>query len=473
MSEIAEMTVTGRVTDPMQELVNEAYKCLECGKCTGSCPMVELFPNDFHPHHLLQELVRDPERALAGHDLWLCASCYKCNRRCPQAVELPYIFMNMRKLALKRNGKAALKKAYKLISEKIPFPSSFLSVCIHPERIDLDPVFIANLHMKNLQIPVKNKFPDNKHKVAIAGSGPAGLMSAYELRKMGYGITVFESRSVAGGMFSLAIPDFRIPLKIVQDEIKILQKMGIEFRLNSRVGEGISIGQLFKEGYMALLLAVGAHGCKKLDIQGEDFEGVYNTLEFLCELKIHKKNVKNKKVIVIGGGNTAMDSASSAMRLGAREAILLYRRTREEMPADINEIREAEHDGVQIRFLEAPLSIMGEKSKVTGLECIKMELGKPDMTGRRRPVPVEGTNFTEEADIVVEAIGEQPDTLPFKNEITTGRGNTILINPFSMETSRPGVFAAGDSVLGPATVADAIIGAKRAATGINNYIQSP
>jgi len=472
MTETIETTSSEPVTDSLDELVNEAFKCLECGKCTGSCPMVELFPNDFHPHHLLTDLIHNPEKVLSGHNLWFCASCYKCNKRCPQALEFPYIVMKARKLALQANGLGSLQKAYHLISESIPFPLSFLSVCIHPERIDLDPSVIEILQKTYVLDPANINLPEPDLRVAVAGSGPAGLMAAYELRKMGYQVTVFESQSIAGGMFSQAIPEYRVPLKIVEDEVEKMKRLGIEIKLKTRVGKDVSVEKLFSEGYKAILLTTGAHQCKKLDIKGEDFEGVYDTLEFLMELKIKKKDIKNKTITVIGGGNTAMDSASAAIRYGAKEVFLLYRRTKEEMPADINEIREAENDGVQIRYLENPLSIIGEKSRVNQLECIKMELGKPDLTGRRRPIPVEGSNFILDTDHVVIAIGEQPETDFFPKNIATGSDNSILVNPLTMETGMPGVFAAGDAVSGPATVADAIIGAKKAAIGIDSKIQS-
>jgi NADPH-dependent glutamate synthase beta subunit-like oxidoreductase len=229
---------------------------------------------------------------------------------------------------------------------------------------------------------------------------------------------------------------------------------------------------MHKDNYKAILLASGAHACKELGIKGEDFQGVFTTLEFLEALKVKNKKVTSKTVVVIGGGNTAMDAAAAAMRYGAKESTLLYRRTREEMPADMNEIREAEKEGVQIRFLETPVGIHGVKSKLNQLECVKMQLGEPDLTGRRRPVPVEGSNFILETDIMVIAIGETPETESLPAEIAASKDRTILVNPMTMETSIPGVFAAGDSVLGPATVPDAIIGARRAASGIENYIKT-
>ncbi len=472
MSEISEIRTREETDIILDEIVSQAYQCMECGRCTGSCPMVELFPNDFHPHHLLSDLTKDPEKVLKGPELWFCASCYKCNAICPQALEYPYFIMQLRSLALKKNGIVPLRKAFNRIRTGIPFPVSFLSVCIHPERINLEPSVLEKLYKDHQSSKNKVKFRVTGPKIGVVGSGPAGLMGAYELSKKGYQVTIFESHSNPGGMFTVAIPEYRLPLKIVLDEINQIRDSGIEIRTNTKFGRDITIDQMLKDNYKAILLASGAHACKELGIKGEDFQGVYTTLEFLAALKFKNKKVAGKTVVVIGGGNTAMDAAAAAMRYGAKEATLLYRRTREEMPADINEIREAEKEGVQIRFLEAPVGIHGVKSKLSQLECMKMQLGEPDLTGRRRPVPVEGSNFILETDNLVIAIGEKPQTESFPAKIATGKDGTILVNPMTMETSIPGVFAAGDNVLGPATVPDAIIGARRAASGIENYIKT-
>jgi len=472
MSEISEIKTREETDIILDEIVSQAYQCMECGRCTGSCPMVELFPNDFHPHHLLSDLTKDPEKVLRGSELWFCASCYKCNAICPQALEYPHFIMQLRSLAVKKYGINPLRKAFNRIKTEIPFPVSFLSVCIHPERINLDPSVLEKLYKDHQSSKKKVKFRGTGPKIGVIGSGPAGLMGAYELSKKGYQVTIFESHSNPGGMFTVAIPEYRVPLKIVLDEIKQMQDSGIEIMTNTKFGRDISINEMFKNNFKAILLASGAHACKELGINGENYQGVFTTIEFLAALKIKNKKVTGKTVVVIGGGNTAMDAAAAAMRFGAKEATLLYRRTREEMPADMNEIREAEKDGVQIRFLEAPVGIHGVKSKISQLECIKMQLGEPDMSGRRRPVPVEGSNFILETDILVIAIGERPQTDSFPAEIATGKDSAILVNPMTMETSIPGVFAAGDSVLGPATVPDAIIGARRAASGIETYIKT-
>ncbi len=472
MSDTSEVKTREEADILLDEIASQAYQCMECGRCTGSCPMVELFPNDFHPHHLLSDLTKDPEKVLKGSALWFCASCYKCNARCPQALEYPYFIMQLRSLALKKNGITPMRRAFSRIATAIPFPVSFFSVCIHPERIGLKPSVLEKLHRDFTGSKEAIKFRASGPRVAVVGSGPAGLMGAYELGKKGYDVTIFESRIEPGGMLSMAIPEYRLPIHIVREEINRMLNSGIKLRKNMLIGGDISLQQLRKEDYKAILLASGAHACKELGIKGEDFQGVFTTLEFLESLKMKNTMINGQRVAVIGGGNTAMDAASAAMRYGATEATLIYRRTREEMPADMNEIREAEKDGVHFRFLEAPVGIHGVKSKLTQLECIKMQLGEPDLTGRRKPVPVEGSNFILEVDLLVIAIGEMPQTESFPEDMAISKDNTILVNPMSMETSISGVFAAGDNVLGPATVPDAIIGARRAVTGIENFIKT-
>jgi NADPH-dependent glutamate synthase beta subunit-like oxidoreductase len=472
MSEISTLTAKEGTDTILDEIARQAYQCMECGRCTGSCPMVELFPNDFHPHHLLSDLTRDPLKVLKVPELWFCASCYKCNARCPQALEFPYFIMQLRSLAVKKNELVPMRKAFHKIAAAIPFPASFFCVCIHPERIGLKTSDIEKLHRDHLGRKKVEKFRGSGHRIAVVGSGPTGMMGAYELGKRDYSVTVFESRSEPGGMFSKAIPEYRLPRSIVRDEIGHILSLGIELRNNLLIGRDIPLKQLLQEDFKAILLASGAHACKELGFKGENFQGVFTTLAFLEALKIKNKKVSGQQVVVIGGGNTAMDAAVAALRYGAREATLLYRRTRGEMPADLNEIREAEKQGVEIRFLEAPVGIHGTKSKVTQLECMKMQLCEPDLSGRRRPVPVEGSNFILELDTLVVAIGEKPQADILPAEIATGRDSTVLVHPMSMETSMPGVFAAGDSVLGPATVPDAILGARRAVAGIEHFIKT-
>ena len=459
------------IDNPLKEVTDQAYYCIECGKCTGSCPMVELFPQHFHPHHFLSNLYLDPENALRDPALWLCASCYRCNKICPQGIEIPGILVIIRKVAIERNEMRGLNKALKMISEKIPFPASYFSVCLHPERIPLNHSIIEKLLSKGMKKRKEKQIPGPHNKVAVVGSGPAGLMAAYELKKKGYEVTVFESKAFAGGMFSSAIQEYRLPFKVIQEEITNLKSYGIEIKTNTRVGKDFSFNQLSKNGYKAIFLAIGANKFKRLNIEGERLDGVYDTLDYLSELKIGKRKMNATNVVVIGGGNKALDAALATVNNGANNITILYRRTKDEMPADIHELREAEAEGIKFQYLVTPLRYLGNKNQVQQVECIKMELGARDLTGRKRPVPVENSNFMINADQVIEAIGEEPESEILPDTIDVMDNGRIIVDPFTMETSLPGVFAGGDGVLGPATVAEAILAARRAAIGIDKYLR--
>jgi len=472
MTGTPESITENQIIESSDEFIKQVYHCMECGKCTGSCPMVDLFPDDFHPHHLLTDFIYNREKVLSGHSIWLCASCYRCNKRCPQNIELPDIFIHIRKMAIRENSIKGMELAFKKISSKIPFPLSFFSICLHPERIGLSHDTILKLQNKSPAESIQKSFPETHTKVAVIGTGPAGLMAAHELRQKGYKVTMFEVMPFPGGKFSTGIPEYRLPFSIIQEEIKKIKQLGIEIKTNTLVGEELTLDHLFNQGYKAIFLAIGAHSCKRLGIEGEDLEGIYDSLEYLRELKTGKKEMKANKVIVKGGGNTAMDAASVAMRYGAREVTLIYRRSRDEMPADPVEIRETKNTGVEFMLLVTPVRFIGEKNRVKQIECIKMELGKPDMTGRKTPVPVKGSNFFMEVDQVILAIGEFTGSEFLPDNIKVSKNGRIVVNPYTMETSLPGVFAAGDSVLGPATVAEAVMGARRAAFAIDNYLRS-
>jgi len=455
-----------------EEIISQAYFCLECGRCTGTCPMVELFPNQFHPRKILVNFILATDVDFSAADLWLCASCYKCNKRCPQAIELPGIFVRMRKLALEKGGISGLRNALGMIRAEIPFPASFFSVCLHPERLQLDKKIkdeLLNYCMQSLKI---EKIQENNKKIAIIGSGPAGLTLGFQLRKRGYQIVIYESRSEGGGMFGECIPESRMKLEVIQNEIDNLRKFGLDIKTNTRIGKDIPFSDLTQNGYDAVFIGIGAHQCQKLNVEGEDLEGIYSSLDFLAQAKTGSKTMRAEKVVVIGGGNTAMDAASTAIELGAGEVTILYRRTLTEMPADKNEVAETKEQGARIQFLTAPVRFIGEQGKVKQIECIKMELGPPDMSGRKRPLPVKDSHHTIDADQVIISIGENPDTQFLPDTITrTGKGR-IIVDPITLETSMKGVFAGGDAVLGPATIAEAIIAGKRAVIQIDKYIMS-
>jgi NADH-quinone oxidoreductase subunit F len=314
--------------------------------------------------------------------------------------------------------------------------------------------------------PVK---PRKAERVAIVGAGPAGLTAAYELVREGYGVTVFEALPVAGGMMAVAIPEYRLPKRILNAEIESILKLGVELKLNTRVND---IGDLFKQGYQAIFVSCGAHRGDKMGIPNEDKQGVFDAIDFLKELNLGRKPQIGKKVAVIGGGNSAVDAARSTLRMGAEEVHILYRRERKDMPAIIEEIEAAEDEGIHIDCLTAPTKVLSANGKVSGLECIHMELKNFDASGRRTPHPVVGSEYTIPVDTVIEAIGQRPDVSFLKDsEIKSGRGGTIIADPRTLATNRPGVFAGGDAVTGPKTVIWAVAAGQRAATSITRYLQ--
>lgn len=458
------------VSDPeFEKLVRTAHDCLACGRCSGGCPMMELFPEYFNPRRLMENLENNGDGILNGTDIWLCAACYRCNSYCPQAIELPELFVKLRKKVIAEKGTTSLRKALRIIQGRIPFHRSFFRICMHPERLDID-----NETMEKLLESGKGKhnrkiMTGSGKKIAIVGSGPAGLYAAYLLRKKGHEITIFESDKKAGGMLRRCIPEYRIPSSDIEKDIGYLLEMGIEFKTGMRIGKKTNIRNL-KIKYDAVMLATGAHHITRLNIPGEDLPGIFGSLEFLEKLKkgdICKTCIR--RGVVIGGGNTAMDVASVMKRSGVEEVLLLYRRTRNEMPADINEIAEVEKTGVEIRELTAPVKFRGGEY-LEAIDCMKMELGSKDYTGRRRPVPKDGGDFTIDTDLVVNAIGEKPTVDFLPDMINLNPDGSVAADPITLETSMEGVFAGGDVALGSATVSEAIISAGKAALGIHKYL---
>jgi len=314
-------------------------------------------------------------------------------------------------------------------------------------------------------------FPAKKERVGIIGSGPAGLSAAYYLARYGYQVTIFEALPVAGGMPYWGVPEHRLPKMIVEEQIAAIKGLGVEIRTNVAIGQGVSFNDLLVEGYEAVLIAVGAQKDLRLDIPGEDAEGVIPGVSFLRQANSGEKIKVGERVFVIGGGNTAIDSARVASRLGAGWVGVLYRRSRTEMPAIPEEVDAALGEGIEIQFLVAPTDIIVRNNKVAGIRCMRMELGDPDDTGRRRPVPISGSEFEMEADAVIVGIGQVPD-LSFLNGsgVEIASNGTIPANPHTLATNMPKAFVAGDAQTGPATVIQAVAAGKRAAMGINAYL---
>ncbi len=311
----------------------------------------------------------------------------------------------------------------------------------------------------------------NDIKVAIIGAGPAGLSAAYFLAMKGYKPTVFEALPVAGGMLAVGIPDYRLPREILNAEIKAIADMGVEIKYNTKFGKDITSDNLFNDGYRAILFATGAHGGQKLGIPGEEEIAVVDGVSFLRDVNLNKLVKTDGKVAVIGGGNVAIDAARSALRLGAEEVSVLYRRERDDMPAYAEEIDEAEHEGVKIHTLIAPNKIITKNGKVTGVECTRMSLGKFDKSGRRSPQAIEGSEFVVDADLVIAAIGQSPDLSYLNGDgVKITKNNTIEVDKYTLSAGKEGFYAAGDNVRGPASVVEAVADGKKAAMAIDVYL---
>ena len=392
-----------------------------------------------------------------------------CSHTCPAGIDVP------RYLRFIADGKPAESLA--VIREKIPFPAICGLVCFHPcetrcRRAQLDESIAIRMlkryaweHDTGLWKQNVKTAPVTGKKIAIIGAGPAGLTAAYYLTRLGHSVTVFEALPEPGGMMRFGIPDYRLPKDALKAEIKEIADVGIEIRTNTRID---SIDSLFKDGYNAIFTAIGAHQGFKIGVEGENSPQVIEGVTFWREVSLGKKVEVGDRVAVIGGGNAAIDSARTALRLGAQEVTIIYRRTQAEMPASPEEVKEALAEGVQIHFLATPSRIISQNGTVA-LESVRMELGEMDASGRRRPEPIRGSESTTSFDTIIAAIGQRPE-IPLQFHLTTGQGNIIKIDPDTLATSRDGVFAGGDAVTGPASVIEAIADGRQAATSIDKYL---
>jgi NADPH-dependent glutamate synthase beta subunit-like oxidoreductase/ferredoxin len=384
-------------------------------------------------------------------------------------------------------------KALEVIKLTNPFPAICGRVCIHPCEMECNrgefdkPIaihslkrFVADYEIKLRKARRGKKLPKAKppgrksQKVAIIGSGPAGLTAAGDLARFGCRVTVFEALPVLGGMLSVGIPDYRLPKDVINIEIEAILDLGIEIKTNTKVGEDMKLSDFNKKGYKAVFIATGAHRGLKLGIPGEDkYKGVLDSIEFLRKVNLGDKSKPGNKVVVIGGWHPAIDSARTALRLGSADVHLVYSRSRDEMPLEEQEIDGAEIEGVKIHYLTAPVKVLGENGKVKGLECIKMRLSEPDIVGRRQPIPVGGSNFVIPADVIIPAIGQEPalSWLPRDHGLEISRWNYLVVDPKTLATNRPGFFAGGDVVTGPKTVIEAIAAGHRAAAAIDRYLK--
>lgn len=368
-------------------------------------------------------------------------------------------------------------EALQVIRDGNPFPSICAYVCTHPcedacRRSQVD---------KSIAIRALKRFAvefggdrmiqleaetTQSEKVAVVGSGPAGLACAYYLRKLGYPVTIFEAYSELGGMLRVGIPQYRLPREVVDTEVQRLIHMGVEIKANTRV---ISLDLLFDMGYKAVFITVGAHQSLRMGIEGEESPGVIDGATFLREVNLGLKPSLGERVAVVGGGNVAMDAARAAVRLGTSKVSILYRRSRAEMPAGPDEIEQALEEGVETMFLVAPTKMKRENGRLS-VTCVRMELGEPDAGGRRRPVPIEDSEFNMKFDTLITAIGQAPQ-ISEDFRLRIGKGSTIQVDPVTLTTNRTGVFAGGDAVTGPATVTQALASGRQAAFRIDDYLR--
>jgi len=442
--------------------------------------------------HNFEEVPYGFTEELAMMEAKRCLKCKKplCMTGCPVNIRIPEF------IRLIEEGKF-IEAAWKL-KEQNALPAVTGRVCPQESQCEAkcilgkkgEPVAIGRLERfaadfervaGDVQLPELPE-PTGK-KIAIIGAGPAGLTVAGDLIKLGHHITIFEALHEPGGVLVYGIPEFRLPKEVVKAEVDYLRRLGVDIKPDYVVGKAHTVDELLSNGYAAVFIGTGAGLPIFMNIPGENLVGVYSANEYLTRSNLMKAfrfpeygtaPVRSKKVITVGGGNVAMDSARTALRLGA-ESIIVYRRSRAEMPARAEEIHHAEEEGVQLMILRNPVRILGdEQGRVKAVECIKMELGEPDASGRRRPVPIEGSEFIIECDTVIPALGNRPNPLiPMTTpNLKTTRWGTLEADPDTLETTMKGVFAGGDIVTGAATVISAMGAGKTAAASIHEYVMT-
>ena len=429
---------------------------------------------------------------MAMEEAGRCLDCPKkpCCSGCPVGIDIPAFIQKV--------AEGDFSAAYEVLSRSTTLAAVCGRVCPQESQCEGqcvrgnkgEPVaigrlerFVADWH-RSQNLPTPTPVAPNGHKVAVVGSGPSGLTCAGELARLGYAVTVFEALHTPGGVLVYGIPEFRLPKSIVEEEIQKLTAMGVVFETNMVIGKVLTVDELLEEeGFEAVYLASGAGLPSFMNIPGEALNGVYSANEYLTRVNLMKAYLpgsrtpiaQSRKVAVVGGGNVAMDAARCAKRLGAEEVTIVYRRGMEELPARKEEVEHAREEGIRFQLLTNPVEVLGdEQGRVAGVKCIRMTLGEPDASGRRRPVPQEGSEFVLEADTMVMSIGTSPNPLIRSTTpgLETNKRGCIVTNGNDGLTSRPGVYAGGDAVTGAATVILAMGAGKQAAAAIHKAIQA-
>jgi len=434
--------------------------CTGCGTCVGVCP---------------RSIITLTSQTRRSQHLYRTDECTApCQRTCPAGIDIPGYITHIRE--------GDYRAAITLIKETNPLPLTCGRVCPHPceEKCRLaavtDPVninhlmrFAADYEMTSVERITPYMAPETGKKVAVIGGGPAGLTCAYYLARYGHSPTIFEAMPKLGGMLRYGIPEYRLPKAILDWEIEGILELGVAVKTGVRMGTEVTLSSLTDEGYEAIFLGTGAWDSRGLGVEGEELAGILPGTRFLIDRGLDNDTPVGEKVAIIGGGNTALDAARTSWRLGAEEVTVIYRRSRKEMPANDIEIEEAEKEGVKFHYLAAPTKLIGTDGRLTHLEYIEMELGEPDESGRRRPVPKPGTETVIPVDNVIAAIGQFPETGFLKQDgVALSRSNAIEVkNRATGETTLPGVFAGGDAVTGASIAVEAIGAGRRAARSIN------
>ncbi len=452
-------------------------KCTACGECAKVCPIEvsNQFDEGLRRRKAAYKLY---PQAMPGAFAIEKKGSAPCKVSCPANVGVQGW------IALMNQGNYG--DALALFKQAHPFPGVCGRVCHHPcegacTRTKLDqPLGIRNLHryLADVDMQAENRYVPQKkaareEKVAVIGSGPAGLTCAYFLAIEGYAVTVFEKHAVLGGMLVLGIPEYRLPRRVVEAEIDTLRALGVTFKTGVEIGKEVTIGELREQGYKAFFMGIGAQECKSLGIEGEDIQGVYPGMDYLRRTNLGEKVALGERVAVIGGGNVAMDAVRTALRHGASKPFIIYRRSEAEMPASEEEIAECRDEGIEIMTLTNPVRVIAHNGRVSGIVCVRMQLGAPDLSGRRRPEPIAGSEFTIEVDAVIPAIGQESDwaCLTAECACTLSDWGTMNVDPVTLQTGDADIFAGGDAVTGPATVVEAIEAGKQAAISIDRFIR--